>query len=111
MADTAKRARRGGPPKQPQNRVDHRRVQGVAQVLVDDQQPGMDNPREDSYGDDANEAENPGRARFQAEDHPIMVRGIDLNGYCLHFGKGLPGPSYRSAGPSFDPAINLRTPT
>src|SRR5438093_998195 len=38
----------------------------------------MSNSREDADRDDANEAEDPGCARPQAEDHPSIVRVIDL---------------------------------
>src|ERR1035438_9219334 len=57
----------------------------------------MSNPREDSYGDDANEAENPGGARLQAED-PSIVRATDLNGSRIHFHKQRPRTDHIARG-------------
>ena len=54
--------------------LDHRRVQGVAHVLVKDRQSCMDDSREDTHRDDANYAEHPGQARPQADNHPFMAR-------------------------------------
>src|ERR1035438_7108962 len=57
----------------------------------------MSNPREDSYGDDANEAENPGGARLQAED-PSIARATDLNGSRIHFHKQRPRTDHIARG-------------
>src|SRR5208282_1414206 len=59
----------------------------------------MDNPRDDSYGDDASKAENPGRARFQAEGHPLHGTGYrSKRNDCIDFGTAPSELHYRPAG-------------
>lgn len=53
----------GGLPERPEEDVEHRRVEGIAEVLVDQDEAGLMEAREDSGRDDGEKGEDPGDSR------------------------------------------------